>query len=98
MIVVFFQQRTYSGFKELLNRDFLLSSHLSSQKYKNDAVGKLLFQGAWLVTTQTNAEKCTPRKQTKTLKPQRPSGGFFSLGRENGEEEEVEKLEEEKIC
>ena len=68
MIVVFFQQRTYSGFKELLNHDFLLSSHLSSQKYKNYVVGKLLFSGAWSVTTQTSAEKRTPRKQTKTPK------------------------------
>lgn len=41
MIVVFFQQRTYSGFKELLNRDFLPSSDSSRQKYKN-AVGTRL--------------------------------------------------------
>jgi len=36
-----FQQHTYSGFKELLNRDFLPSSHSSRQKYKN-AVGTRL--------------------------------------------------------
>lgn len=64
-----FQQHTYSGFKELLNRDFLPSSHSSRQKYKN-AVGTRLCQGVWLVKTQTNSKKGTPANKQNPPKPQ----------------------------
>lgn len=41
--VVFFQPRTHSGVQEVLNHEFLQSSHIASQKCKHCVVGKRRF-------------------------------------------------------